>query len=179
MLLGHADERYYVREIVRATGLGSGHVQRELAQLSRAGILRRLEEGRHVYYQADPDCPIYEELRGIVRKTLGAGEVLSTALSKLRRRIDVAFIYGSVARGEERRESDLDLMVVGDVTFAEVARAVRGAEARLRRPVNPTVYPGREFRDKLLSGHHFLSMVTKGPKVFLIGGERELEAVAG
>jgi len=86
----------------------------------------------------------------------------------------VAFIYGSVARGRERQASDLDLMVIGHLTFGEVADAIGGAEAQLHRPINPTVYPVREFRDKLSAGHHFLKTVVKGEKVFVVGGEHEL-----
>jgi predicted nucleotidyltransferase len=159
LLYGHADETFYLRQIVDRTGLGIGQVQREVKQLSEAGIIRRETVGRHVYFQADPTCPIFDELRSIVTKTVGAAAVLRQALHSVRDRIVVAFIYGSVARAQEKHESDLDLMVIGDVTFSEVAEAIRDAEVQLRRAINPTVYPLREFRTKLTAGHQFLKTV--------------------
>jgi predicted nucleotidyltransferase len=173
LLFARPDEAFYLRQIVQITGTGVGQVQREVRQLSDAGIIRREVRDRHVYFQAETDCPIYKELRGIVTKTVGAASVLTGALAPLRRRIAVAFIYGSVARGRERRSSDVDLMVVGAATFAQVADAIRPAETRLGRPVNPTVYPATEFRDKVAAGHHFLKTVAAGPKLFVLGGEHE------
>ncbi len=126
LLYGHVEEACYLREIVMLTGLGVGHIQREVNRLAAAGILRRSERGRHVYFQADAACPIFEELRGIVRKTAGFGVILGEALWKSRGKIRVAFIYGSVARGEEKAESDIDLMVIGDAGFGEVVAAVPG-----------------------------------------------------
>ncbi|MBI4600829.1 MAG: nucleotidyltransferase domain-containing protein [Planctomycetes bacterium] len=177
LLYGHADEAFYLREIVERTGLGIGQVQREVKQLSEAGILRREARGRHVYFQADPTCPIFEELRSITTKTIGAAASLRRSLRSLRDRIAVAFVYGSVARGEEQHSSDLDLMVIGEVTFGEVTKVIRAAERQLHRSVNPTVYPVREFREKLLAGHQFLNAVVKGKRIFVIGDEHELGAL--
>lgn len=174
LLYGHPDEAFYLRQIVELTRLGIGQVQREVKLLTAAGIIRREIRGRHVYFQADSSCPIFEELRGIVSKTVGGAARLRRALDPLRHRIAVAFIHGSVARGEERQGSDLDLIVVGKATFAEVADAIRDAEADLQRPINPTVYPVREYRDKLRAGNHFLQTVMKGRKVFVLGDEHEL-----
>lgn len=100
--------------------------------------------------------------------------MLRQCLNPLRERVAVAFIYGSVARGEEQHASDLDLMVIGDVTFGEVTESIRSAEVRLHRSINPTVYPVREFRDKLANGHQFLNTVVKGEKLFVLGCEHEL-----
>lgn len=174
LLYGHPDQAFYLRQIVDLTRLGVGQVQREVGQLSAAGIIRREVRGRHVYFQADPTCPIFDELRGIVTKTLGGVAVLRRALESLRDRIAVAFIYGSVASGEERQASDLDLMVIGDLTFGEVADVIRDAEAELHRPINPTVYPVQELRAKFTAGHHFLRTVVKGGKAFVVGDEHEL-----
>jgi len=174
LLYAHADEPFYLRKIIRLTRLGVGHVQRELARLSEAGILRRFERDRHVYFQANPECPIFTELRGIVLKTVGAAGLLRQALAPLGSRIRIAFIYGSVARGRENAASDMDLMVIGEATFAEIAEAAHGASGLLHRAVNPTVYPCAEFRDKLSRGHHFLGTVLKGLKLFVIGDEHEL-----
>jgi predicted nucleotidyltransferase len=177
LLFGHPDRGFYLREIAERTGLGVGQVQREVQRLCGGGILRRSRKGRHVYFQADESCPAYEELRGLVTKTIGAAAVLRQALSPLSRRIAAAFIFGSVARGEERSESDLDLMVIGEISFAEVVEAIRDAESHTGRAINATVYPPGEFQAKLTGGHHFLNSVMKREKLFVAGSEDELRAV--
>ncbi len=178
LILSHPDRAFYLREIVKLTGLGIGHLQREFEQLTAAGIIRRFEQGRHVYFQADQTCPIYHELRDIVRKTVGVADELRRALWPLRDRVRVAFIFGSVARGEENSASDLDVMVIGDVTLSEVVEALRGSEAVLLRPVNPTVYPEKEFHAKLAVKQHFLTKVMDREKLMLIGDVDDLAALS-
>ncbi len=178
LLYGHPDEEFYLRQVIRAAGGGVGGVQRELDQLTRAGILRRTVRGNQVFFQANADCPVFEELKGLVTKTAGAAGVLRTALALLGGRIRIAFIFGSLARGQERAQSDVDLLVVGEVAFREVVAALADAQARLRREVNPSVYPPEEFCRKLSAGHHFLRSVLKGEKIFLIGDQRELARLA-
>ena len=111
LLYGLPDRAFYLREIAAQVGSGMGQVQRELARLAEAGILRRFERGRHVFYQADRRCPAFEELRGLIVKTVAGADHLRHALTELEDRIAVAFVFGSVARGEDRAESDLDLLV--------------------------------------------------------------------
>jgi predicted nucleotidyltransferase len=113
-------------------------------------------------------------LRGLLLKTAGVADVLREALAPLAAGISVAFVYGSVARGEERRASDVDLLVVGDASFAAVAQALAPAQRRLGREVNPTVFTPAEFRQKLTAGHHFLRSVTGREKLFLFGNEHDL-----
>ena len=177
ILYGHPDRTFYLREIVNLAGLGMGQIQRELKRLADSRIIRRFEQGRHVYFQADENCPIYEELRSLVTKTVGATEVLREALRDLSDRISVAFVYGSVARGEQRHDSDLDLLVIGDVSFADVVEAISEAQSRLRREVNAVVYPRDELSSKLADGHHFLTSVIKSEKIFIIGDEHELRTL--
>jgi predicted nucleotidyltransferase len=147
LLYSHPDEAFYVRQITRAAGVGHGAVQREVGQLTDSGILARSVRGRQVYFQANPQCPIFQELRSLVVKTAGAAEVLRGALAPLAKRIGTAFIYGSLARGEEGARSDVDVMVIGETTFDEVLEALRPVEAQLGRETNPTVYSAAEFRD--------------------------------
>ena len=178
LLYGHPDERFYYRQIVRQlSGLSSGTIQRELDVLSGVGLITRSTVGNQVFYSANTNHPVYTELRGLVIKTVGAIEVLRTALSKLADRVSVAFVYGSVARQEERAESDIDLMVIGTATLEDVLGVVSGVEASLGRTVNPTVYSTREFKKKLADGNHFLTSVLRGDKVFLFGDEHELRKV--
>lgn len=177
LLLGRPDERFYLRQIVRTIGAGTGAVQRELNQLTEAGLITRVAEGRQVYFAANRSSVIFPELRAIIEKTAGATELLRAALAPLigEGRILVAFIYGSVAQGEQRDRSDVDLLVVGDVTLTELVPGLRAVEGRLGREVNPSVYPVQELRDRIRQGAHFLKRVLAGPKRFITGDEHELE----
>ena len=174
LLLGHPDERLYLRQIVRQSGAGLGAVQRELQVLAEAGILRRTVEGRQVYFQADRESPIYPELQALLSKTTGIVDVVREALAPLAHGIRLAFVFGSAARGELRRDSDVDVLIVGDASFTAVANALATAQARLGRDVNPTVYPPGEFLKKIHTGHHFLTRVLQEPRLFAVGGPHEL-----
>ncbi len=153
-------------------------MQRELGQLTLAGIVRRSVRGNQVNFQANPECPIAGEIKSIVLKTAGVADVLGTALAPLSDRISLAFVYGSAARGQQRAHSDIDVMVVGSVTFGEVVTALADAQTRLCREVNPTVYPADEFLAKIKAGHHFITGVLKRQTTFLIGDDRELKRLA-
>jgi DNA-binding transcriptional ArsR family regulator len=178
ILYGHADETFYLRQLVRVAGGGTGAVQRELKALTDAGIILRLVKGRQVYYQANARCAVYPELKSLVMKTAGMGDALKIALVPLAERIQLAFIYGSVAHGGESRDSDVDLFVVGDVTLAELVEALGPVQLTLNREINPTVYPIDEFRSRQAAGHHFIKTVLEGNKVFLIGEENDLAKLA-
>lgn len=175
LLFSHVDESLYLRQLTRSAGVGMGAVQRELKALVDAGILNRNVRGHQVYYQANSQSPVFKELKSLVMKTAGVGDVLRTALSPLADRIGAAFIYGSIARGEERKSSDIDVLIVGNVTFAEVTAALSSAQETIGREINPTVYPLTEFLSKVRTGHHFLTTVLGGEKLFLIGDKDELE----
>jgi len=174
LLYGHTDEEFYLREIIRAAGVGQGATQRELGTLVGAGLVLRRTHGRQVYFRANPENPVYKELRGLLLKTAGVADVLREALAPLAAGIRVAFVYGSVARGEERRASDVDLLVIGDASFAAVTEVLAPAQLRLGREVNPTVYTPGEFRQKPAAGQHFLRSVTAREKLFLYGNEHDL-----
>ena len=179
VLFGHSDQRFYQRQIIRSLGLGSGAVQRELDQLVCAGILTRTVEGRQTYFQANRECPVFEELHGLIRKTFGVAQVLRDGLVPLEKRVRLAFIYGSIAAGSETAASDIDVMVVGDeISLQDVVSALTNAQRELGREVNPSVYRTEEFCRKLAGGHHFLSSVAAGSKIFLIGDENELGRLA-
>ncbi len=178
LLFSHPERAFYLREIARAAGTSPSSLQRELAALTGAGLIVREARGHQVYFRANPDSVLFEELRGIAVKTFGVADVLRDALAPLARRVRAAFIYGSLARGEARPESDADVMVVGELAFAEVVERLRPAEAALRRSVNPTVYPAVEFAKKAAAGEGFVAEVLRQPKIFLIGGEPELRDLA-
>ena len=178
LLFGRADQEHLQESLIQLAGLGRGTVQRELEFLARAGVVRRTVRGRQVYYQANSESPIYAELRGLVVKTGGVADVLRGALAPLADRVRVAFIYGSVARGAERRASDVDVLVIGDVSFSDVSDALGKAQEAIGREINPSVYAPADLRSKLAAKQHFLRSVLKSEKIFLIGDEHELNRLA-
>ncbi len=173
-LLGHADEAYYLRELVRQTGGAVGAVQRELEQLTAAGLVRREVRGKQVYFQANQKAAIFPELQGLFAKTAGLVDILREALMPLADRMHAAFVFGSAARGELHASSDIDLLVVGEASFADVITAIQGAEKRLGRDVNPTVYSADEFRAKVGAKQHFLMTVLAEPKMFVLGSDTHI-----
>jgi predicted nucleotidyltransferase len=178
LLLLHPELSLHVREIARLTDKVPGTLLRELNVLAGAGLLVRKAVGNQVHFQANPASPVYEELRGILKKTAGIADVLRETLEPLADRVRTAFVYGSVARGDERPGSDLDLMVIGDVKFADLIGALAPLHAVLRREINTSFYPPREFRAKLAAAEPFLKRVLADKKIFLVGGEDELGELA-
>ena len=179
LLFGRPDERSYVRQIARATKCGLGAVQRETVHLAQAGIVTRIAAGNEVYLQVNRGCPIYEELRALIAKMAGAPAVVRAALTSLSSRIKVAFIFGSLAAGSGRDNSDVDVFVIGDVTFSAVVEALFGAQQQLGREVNPVVFDPIDFRARAESGQHFVASVLAGPKTYVIGDKHDLEELAG
>jgi predicted nucleotidyltransferase len=178
LLHTHPAETFYVREIARRIAASPGAVQRELEQLTRLGLLLRTTRGRHVYYQVDASNPVFPELQRFMLKTAGAGDIIRRALLPFRDAIPVAFLYGSFATGEIRGRSDIDVLVVGSVSFSEIAQALSPAQQELGREINPAVYSLQEFAAKLGQKHHLLTSVMLGPKVFILGTEDELTRLA-
>jgi len=178
-LFTHSDERYFVRQLTALVEEDSTNVSRELARLERNGLLISTMEGKQKYYQANRQSPLFNELHGIIVKTVGAADVLRSALAPSIAKIRVAFILGSTASGDERRRSDIDVMIVGSISFEDVVSLLSGAEEKLGREVNPVVYPMTEFKQKIRESHHFLNTVIEGDKIFLIGNEDELAKLVG
>jgi uncharacterized protein len=170
---------WYLSDLARHLRMRPSSLQRELSSLIAAGILRRKREGNRVYFQPDPECPLFPELRGLMIKTAGLLDVLREALAPFADIIRWAFVYGSVARSDERSSSDVDLMIIGQVGLADIVPALRRAEGRIARPINPSVYTPEEFRSKLKAGNHFLQSVLKEKVVFILGQGDELAATIG
>ncbi|MEA3401501.1 MAG: ArsR family transcriptional regulator [Armatimonadota bacterium] len=178
LLFRESERDFYQREIVEAVGCGSGAVQRELKQLAGAGLITREARGRMVFYQANRQCPVFEELRGLVMKTSGLADVLRQALQPDADRIRVAFIFGSMADGTDDALSDVDVMIIGELTRWDRAGSWVDAQSALNREINSVIWSEQQFRQKLAAGEHFVTAVMRGPKVFLIGDEHELRRVA-
>jgi len=178
-LFSHPDERYFVRQLTGLVKEDSTNVSRELARLEKTGILISTTEGRQKYYQANRESPLFDELHGLMLKTVGMADVLRSALLPAQETIKTAFIFGSIATGNENRRSDIDVMVIGRISFEEVVSLLSPAEEKLRREVNPVVYPIAEFKSKVKENHHFVNTVLEDQKIFLIGDEGELTKLAG
>lgn len=174
LLFCHSDRSFYLREIIRHVGVGQGAAQRELNHLFKVGLLKRWRVGNQVHYQANADSSIFEEIKSLMTKTAGLADSLVISLEPLGSRIDIAFVYGSGAKGAETAESDVDVMVIGNVTFSEVVDHLFEAQAEIGREINPSVYPTKEFQKKVSQGDYFLARLMDEPKIFLIGDEDEL-----
>jgi len=176
---GEPHRWWYMRELARHLRVTPSSLQRELASLVRGGILLQRREGRHVYFRAATDLPVFEELQGLILKTVGLADVIRNVLKPLANRIEWAFIYGSVARSCEHSASDVDLMIVGQVGLADVSSPLRKAERRLNRAVNPSTYTADEFGAKVNSNNHFIATVLRSKKLFIVGDPREFGSAFG
>jgi len=175
LLLLHPERALHVREIARLTGTTAGTLNKELARLHAAGLLTRESVGNQVRYAADRASPIYAELAGILRKTIGLADVLADALAPSAPTLSVAFVFGSLARGSETAGSDVDVMLIGSLTFGDAVQLLYPAQATVGREINPMVFSAEEWRTRLKAKDRFAREVLAKPKIFLIGNEDELE----
>lgn len=178
LLLLRPDERFYVRGIARLTGIPAGSLHRELSLLAKAELLVRQNEGRQVYYQANRQSLIFEELAGIFRKTVGLADVIRTALLPLEDGVELAFIFGSVAQGKERSGSDIDLFVLGKTSFTAIVESLTDLHEQLGREINPVIMRTTEFREKC-SSDPFLQRVAKESKIYIMGGADDFAKLVG
>ena len=170
VLFGQPDRSFYGNELLRLTGTGRGALQRELEKLVSADLVTVTPVGNQKHYQANAAAPIFAELRGIVMKTLGLADVLRTALNAVSDRIELAFVFGSVAKGTDTATSDIDLMVVTEtLTYADLFEGLAAAEQVLGRKVNPTLYTSAALAEKVRTENSFVLRVLSQPKIFLIG----------
>ena len=174
VLFGQPDRSFYGNELLRLTGTGRGALQRELAKLVSADLVTVTPIGNQKHYQANAAAPIFAELRGIVMKTLGLADVLRTALNAVADRIELAFVFGSVAKGTDTATSDIDLMVVTEtLSYADLFEGLAAAEQVLGRKVNPTLYTSDALAEKVRTENNFVLRVLSQPKIFLIKGAED------
>jgi DNA-binding transcriptional ArsR family regulator len=173
------EKAWYAAELAHRLGVPSSSLQRELHDLSEAGILKTSRQGRMVYYQANRDSPVFPDLRGLLLKTAGLVDVLAQALKPVAAKVATAFIYGSIAAGSEESDSDIDLMVVGRMSPEDLALPLRRARESLGREINPTVYTPAEFGRKHAANDPFLKEVLDQPRLVVLGIKGELGKVAG
>lgn len=172
LLFGQPERTFQSAELIRLVASGDGAVHRVLTRLTESGLISVTRVGNQKHYRANRDSPIFEELHGLITKTVGLAEPLREALAPFGRRIRGAFVYGSLAKGTDTSKSDVDLMIIADdLDYSEMYQALQRAEEKLSRPVNPTIYAPTEFRKRQKEGNTFLKRVLAGSKLWLIGSD--------
>ncbi len=172
LLFGQPSRSFFASELIQLTGSGSGAVQRELARLSSSGLVTITRIGRQKHYQANPASPVFEELHGLVLKTVAMVDPIREALEPLTERIELALVYGSVAKGADTASSDIDLLVVSEeLTLEGLYEALAPVETQLDRRIKPTLYTPSEFAYRKESRGSFLARVLEDEHVLLIGNE--------
>lgn len=172
VLFGTPDRSFYANELIAIAQSGTGAVQRELAGLCDAGFITARKQGNQKHYQANAASPVFAELRGLVLKTMGLGDVLRAALAPIASQIGLAFVFGSMARQQDTAQSDVDLLIVSpSLGYGDVFGALESANITLGRAVNPTVYTPEEFERRVAQDNAFVTRVMQQPKIWLIGKE--------
>lgn len=177
LIFGHPERSFYTSEIIQRVGSGVGAVDRELSKLERSGLVTVQRIGNQKHYQANQTAPIFDELRGLVEKTIAVTEPIKRSFAPYAGAIESAFVYGSVAKGSDTATSDIDLMVIGDdLNYSDLYAAAQTAEAALRRKVNPLFVSRRDWRRKISSKGSVFDKINHSPKIFVIGSEKDLES---
>lgn len=176
LLFGQPERRFQSAELIRLAGSGTGAVHRQLQRLEKAGLVAVSRDGNQKYYTARMDAPVFPELHGLVVKTVGIVEPIRAALAPISDAIDLAFVFGSVAKGSEGAESDIDLLIVTDkLAYADVYSALAEAEQTLGRTINPTVFTRAEWKKKRARHDSFAARIRVQPRIFVIGRDDAAE----
>ncbi len=175
LLYARPHESFYMKQILRMTGMGVHTIKRELDRMVSAGILTFTKIGNQHHYQANSDCPIYQELLAIVRKTFGIAGVLKAALQPIDGKDTKAFVFGSMAKAEDNAESDIDLLLVGKaLVYSEAIELLIEAEEALGRPINSTIYETDQFLKKVDQNNAFIVRVMDQPKLWIKGESNDI-----
>ena len=175
LLFSGMEKELHVREIQRRSTLNDSTIRQELRKLVRLDLVKGRKDSNRIYYRANKENPLYPELRNLVIKTTGVADVLREALRD--GRIQLAFVFGSIAGGEETAGSDVDLLVIGEIGFRGLSELLSGVSAEIGREINPYVMKKDEDRKRVKSGEHFISHILKSPKIFIVGADHDLEAI--
>jgi predicted nucleotidyltransferase len=178
ILFGRPDQEFQLTEIIARAGSGRGAVQRELQKLTDVDIVAIIAHGNRKLYRANRQSPVFNELRQLVLKTVGVLDPLRDALAEYQTSIKSAFVYGSIAKGEDTAKSDIDLMIIGDhLAYGELYASLQTAEKILARPVNPNLATISDWVKKVKGKNAFAARVLDQPKLFVFGNEDELRAL--
>jgi len=176
ILFGVNDEALHLREIERRSGLTVGTVQQELKKLLNLDLIKKRKDGNRIYYQARKEHPLYPEIRSIILKTSGLSDVIARALG-VSQDIKIAFVFGSIARHDEKAGSDVDLMVIGRLGLRKLTGLLDGISEQIGREINPHALSEGEFVKRRKNKDHFITEVLESPKIFIIGSWNELDAM--
>ena len=179
VLLLHPETEFYQRQLADRTHSTLLQVQRALRRIEAAGPVTRTRRGNRVYYTAERHHPVFEDLKRIALKTVGLGDALREALHPFRDKVHLAFVFGAFASGTEVASSDVDLLLVGELTSRQASRALGPVGRELAREFNPVIFPASEFRQKARRGNRFIQELIAGPKVWLIGTPDDLTDLVG
>lgn len=175
LLFGQPKRRFRSAELIRLVNSGTGATHRVVKRLAGSGLVLESVDGRQKYYQANPDSPVFDELVALVRKTVGLAAPLRDALMPLADRVRAAFIYGSIASGRDRADSDIDLMVIADdLDYPTLFEAVQLAERQLGRSVDCRLMTPSEWQDKRALADSFVARLREKPHLFVLGSEDDL-----
>ena len=177
MLFGVNDEALHMREIERRSGLSIGTIQQEIKKLLRLNLIIERKDGNRIYYKANKEHPLYAEIRSLVLKTAGLVDFFRKAM-EANPNIPIAFVFGSLARNEEKDKSDVDLMIIGEITMRRLTGLLSGVSAQIGREINPYILTAREFLKRKSAKDHFLTQVLDSPKIFVLGSENDLAELA-
>jgi len=175
LFLFNAGNSFYQRQISSLTNQPIRGVQREVEKLIKIGFLEKSVQGNRIYYKVNRNTPIFEDLKNLFFKSVGIAEALKENLQD--KKIETAFIYGSYARGEESLISDIDLMIIGDISSKELSRLLSKPKTELMREINYAVFSLNEFIGKAIQKDHFINSVLRDKKIFIIGSDDELKGL--
>ena len=176
---GQPDRSWYLSEIAAWLQTAPSSLQRELESLTKAGILRNRRDGNRMYYQAETNSPIFAPLKELIAQISGVIPAIKEQLGSFETAIEICFVYGSLARGDEKSGSDVDILFVGSVGLAALSPVIRKLEDKFRREFDLKCYSTEEFKKKVQTGNHFLIEVIKNEKIFILGNESVLEKITG
>jgi len=169
------DTEFYLRELAGKFNISPRHVSLELQNLKKIEIINKRISGKQHYYSINKKNPIFHELLNIFIKTIGVKGVVENYLNKYKNLIEFAFIYGSIAKGDARADSDIDLMIIGDISGREISGAMIDAGNEINREVNFNIISLSEFSSRLKSKDHFINSIYKESKLFILGDQNEFE----
>lgn len=176
ILFGINREEVHMREIERRAGLSIGTIQTELKKLSSLDLVKRRQDGNRIYFSANTSHPLYRDVRSMVLKTNGLAEILRQVLTQASE-IQAAFVFGSIARNEEKADSDVDLLIIGDTGLRDATKLLSGISEQIGREINPYVMKKEEFLMRKKENEHFISQVLAGSKLYIIGNDDDLAAM--
>jgi len=178
LFFSRPEESLYFGEIVKLTGEDRGNISRELRNLESIGLLVSRKEGNLKYYSLNKNFLLYDELRSIIQKTRGIIGKLKETLSEAKK-IDYAFIFGSIASTTETAKSDIDLMVIGDIPLENLLRLLRSPEKTFGRDINPSLFSFKQYKNRIKKKDSFIMQVMSEPRIMLIGDDIGLQSITG